>query len=86
MYSYGNAIATIFASNWKIRSGFINSHHEGILNKHLRKNLFEENRMPVFLLRFEYRSRRLNSNKESHWLQVSGILLKQYGYAKCQPF
>ena len=44
------------------------SHHKGILNKHLGKNFFEENRKTVFLWRFEYRRRRLNSNKESHWL------------------
>ena len=49
------------------------SRHEGILNKHLCKNFFEENRMPVFLLRFECRRRSLNSNKESHWLQVLRI-------------
>ena len=54
------------------------SRHEGILNKHLCKNFSEENRMPVFLLRFEYRRRRLNFNKESHWLQVSAYKLLEY--------
>ena len=54
------------------------SRHEGILNKHLCKNFFEENWMPVFLLRFECRTRRLNSNKESHWLQVSTYKLLEY--------
>ena len=38
------------------------------LSKHLSKNFFAENRMPVFLWRFEYRRKRLNSIKESHWL------------------
>ena len=42
----------------------INSRHKGILSKDLGKNFFEENRM----WRFEYKRRRLNSNKESHWL------------------
>ena len=42
------------------------SRDKGILNKLLCKNLFEENRMPVFLWRFEYRRGRLNSKKESH--------------------
>ena len=44
------------------------SHRKGILNKHLCKNLFEENRTPVFLWRFEFRRKILNSNKESHWI------------------
>ena len=31
------------------------SRHKGILKKHLGKNFFEENRMAVFLWRFEYK-------------------------------
>ena len=54
------------------------SHHKGILNKHLCKNLFEKNRMPAFLWRFEYERRILNSNNESHWLQVSAYKLLEY--------
>ena len=38
------------------------SRHKGILNKHLGKNLFYENRIPVFLWIFEYRRRRLSSD------------------------
>ena len=38
------------------------SRHKGISNKHLGKNFFYENRIPIFLWRFEYRRRRLNSN------------------------
>ena len=52
MHRYGNTIATLtFARIWKIKSGVINSRHEGILNKHLCKNFFEENRMPVFFVK-----------------------------------
>ena len=34
--------------------------------------------MPVFLLRFECKRRRLNFNKESNWLQVSTYKLLEY--------
>ena len=34
--------------------------------------------MPVFLWRFEYKRRRLNSNNETHWLQVSAYKLLEY--------
>ena len=54
------------------------SRHERILNKQLCKSFFEENRMPVFLLRLERRRRRLNSNKESHSFQVSTYKLLKY--------
>ena len=54
------------------------SRHKGILNKHLCKNFFEKYRMPVFLWRFEYKRRRLNSNNETHWLQVSAYKLLEY--------
>ena len=54
------------------------SHHKGILNKNLCKNFFETNQMPVFLWRFEYGRRRVNSNNESHWLQVSAYKLLEY--------
>ena len=50
----------------KIRSGVITLSHKGILNKYFCNNFFEKNLMPVFLWRFEYGRRRLNSNKESH--------------------
>ena len=52
--------------------------HKGILNKHFCKNLFEKNRMPVFLWRFEYGRRRLNSNNVSHWRQVCAHKLLEY--------
>ena len=66
----GNAIFTSLASSIL--------RHEGVLNKRLCKNFFEKNRMPVFLWRFEYGRRRLNSNNESHWLQVSAYKLLGY--------
>ena len=52
--------------------------HKGILNKHLWENFFTKNRMPVFLWRFKFGRRRLNSNNESHWLQVSAYKLLEY--------
>ena len=39
--------------------------------------------MPVFLWRFEYRRRRRNSNKESHWLSVSAYKLLEYSQVIC---
>ena len=42
------------------------------------KNFFENNRMPVYLWRFEYGRRRINFNNESHWLQVSAYKLLEY--------
>ena len=56
------------------------SRQKGFLNKHLCKNFFEESRIPIFLWRFEYRKRRLNSNKESHWRisKVSAYKLLEY--------
>ena len=54
------------------------SRHKGILNKHLCKNFFEKNRMPVFLWRFEYGRRRLNSNSVSDWRQVCAYKLLEY--------
>ena len=52
--------------------------HKVILNKHLCKNFFEKSRMPIFLWRFEYGRRRLNSDYETHWLQVSVYKLLEY--------
>ena len=54
------------------------SYHKGILNKHLCENFFEKNEMSVSLWRFEYGRRRLNSNNESQWLQVSEYKLLEY--------
>ena len=59
------------------------SRHKGILNKHLCKNFFEKNRMPVFLLRSEYRRRRLNSNNESIVIRNGKIVWKHRPYCWC---
>ena len=67
---YGNAVFSPLASSI--------SRHEGILNKRSCKNFFEKNGMPVFLWRFQYGRRRLNSNNESHWLQVSAYKLLEF--------
>ena len=63
MYRYGNVVFTLFLLDIKkLEVAFPILCHKGILNKHLCKNFFEENRMHVFLWRFEYIRRRLNSN------------------------
>ena len=57
-----------FFSFVSLIQNFVLLRHKGILNKHMGKNFFAENRMAVFFWRFEYRRRRLNSKMESHWL------------------
>ena len=45
----------LYTRNQKIISDVINFMSQGILSKHLCKNFFLKNRMPIFLLRFEYK-------------------------------
>ena len=54
------------------------SRQKRILNKHFCKNFFEKNLMLVFLWRFEYGRRTLNSDNEHRWRQVSVYKLLEY--------
>ena len=54
------------------------SRQKRILNKHFCKNFFEKSLMLVFLWRFEYGRRTLNSDNEHRWRQVSVYKLLEY--------